>query len=65
MELTSSRALYVGDSYRHDVEGARRAGLDPVLVTRDDHRQGYDCPMIPDLSVLPSLLVPSGGSSPR
>jgi putative hydrolase of the HAD superfamily len=59
MELTPSRALYVGDSYRHDVDGARRAGIDPVLVVRDGDAQGYDCPIIPDLGALPSLLVRS------
>jgi HAD superfamily hydrolase (TIGR01509 family) len=58
MELAPSRALYVGDSYRHDVGGARRAGLDPVLVVRDGDAQGYDCPVIPDLTALPSLLMP-------
>ncbi len=56
MELAPSRALYVGDSYRHDVGGARRAGLDPVLVVRDGNTRDYDCPVIPDLSALPSLL---------
>lgn len=59
MELAPSRALYVGDSYRHDVGGARRAGLDPVLVVRDGDTQGYDCPVIPDLNGVLRLLTPA------
>ena len=63
MELAPSRALYVGDSYRHDVGGARRAGLDPVLVVRDGDTQDYDCAVIADLSALPSLLIDSASGS--
>jgi putative hydrolase of the HAD superfamily len=33
MELDPARCLYVGDSLRFDVVGARAAGLRPVLVT--------------------------------
>jgi putative hydrolase of the HAD superfamily len=33
MELDPARCLYVGDSLRFDVAGARNAGLHPVLVT--------------------------------
>jgi HAD superfamily hydrolase (TIGR01509 family) len=65
MELAPDRALYVGDSYRHDVGGARRAGLDPILVVRDGDARDYDCPVIPDLSALPSLLAPSASGSPQ
>ena len=35
MDVPPDRALYVGDSYRHDVVGARNAGLDVVLLARD------------------------------
>jgi HAD superfamily hydrolase (TIGR01662 family) len=48
MNLPPDRALYVGDSYQHDVIGARNAGMDVVLVDRvggDDR----DCPVIGDL----------------
>jgi HAD superfamily hydrolase (TIGR01549 family) len=65
MELAPDRALYVGDSYHHDVRGARSASLDPVLVVRDGDTRDYDCPVIPDLSALPSLLAPSASGSPR
>jgi putative hydrolase of the HAD superfamily len=59
MGLVPSRALYVGDSYRHDVGGARRVGLDPVLVVRDGDTQSYDCPVIPDLGGVLPLLTPA------
>lgn len=34
MRVEASRALYVGDSFDHDVAGARAAGLTPVLIDR-------------------------------
>ncbi len=44
LRVEASRALYVGDSFDHDVVGARAAGLTPVLIDRfgvnardDDH----------------------------
>lgn len=36
--LGVARALHVGDSVEHDVAGARAAGLEAVLVTRDGAR---------------------------
>jgi putative hydrolase of the HAD superfamily len=63
MPVDPARAVYVGDSYRHDVGGARRAGLDPVLVVREGDTKGYDCPAIPDLSVLLPLLTSSASGS--
>jgi HAD superfamily hydrolase (TIGR01662 family) len=60
MALDPARTVYVGDSYRHDVGGARAAGLDPVLVLRggdgDGDETGYDCPVIPNLRGLLPLL---------
>lgn len=68
MDLDPGRALYVGDSYRHDVGGARAAGIDPVLVVRHSssdavavaaaETRDYDCPVIPDLRALLPLLTP-------
>jgi putative hydrolase of the HAD superfamily len=46
---TPDRVLYVGDSYRHDVVGARNAGLDPVLLDRAGTAGEVDCPVIRDL----------------
>jgi HAD superfamily hydrolase (TIGR01662 family) len=49
MDLDPGRTLYVGDSYRHDVQGARNAGIDPVLVDRQGDDQARDCTVIQDL----------------
>ena len=49
MSLEPARVLYAGDSYRHDVLGARGAGLAAALVDRRDGATPRDCPVIPDL----------------
>jgi len=51
-------AWHVGDSLAEDVEGARRAGLEPVLIDRDG---GADVPgirVVESLEALPALLAP-------
>jgi putative hydrolase of the HAD superfamily len=50
------RVLYVGDSYQHDVVGARAAGINPVLLDRDSTAADPDCPVISDLWGLLGLL---------
>ena len=50
------RTLYVGDSYRHDVVGARNAGISPILLDRDGAAPDPDCPVISDLWQLLPLL---------
>ena len=32
---TADETIYVGDSYRHDVEGARGVGMDSILIDRE------------------------------
>jgi HAD superfamily hydrolase (TIGR01549 family) len=49
MGLSSDRALYVGDSYDHDVVGARNAGVDVALLDREGVHGDADCPVIHDL----------------
>jgi HAD superfamily hydrolase (TIGR01662 family) len=49
MDLLPEQALYVGDSYRHDVVGARNVGMDVALVDRDGSADDPDCPVIHDL----------------
>lgn len=49
MNLPAERAFYVGDSYRHDVVGARNAGIDVALLDRDGSAGDVDCPVIQDL----------------
>jgi HAD superfamily hydrolase (TIGR01662 family) len=48
-QLSPDRVLYVGDSYEHDVAGARSAGVDVALVDRDGTATTADCPVIRDL----------------
>jgi beta-phosphoglucomutase len=43
------RLLYVGDHLGDDVEGARSAGLDAVLIDRRDQRPEAHCPRIESL----------------
>jgi HAD superfamily hydrolase (TIGR01662 family) len=56
MDLEAARVLFVGDSYHHDVRGARGAGMAAALVDRSNGAAPRDCPVIPDLrGVLPLL----------
>jgi putative hydrolase of the HAD superfamily len=52
LQVRADRALYVGDSYAHDVVGARNAGVDVVLLDRDGTAANPDCPVIHDLREL-------------
>jgi putative hydrolase of the HAD superfamily len=53
-------ALYVGDIFAIDVVGARRAGLDAILMDPLDRYPGpVDCPRIARLADLLALLPPS------
>jgi putative hydrolase of the HAD superfamily len=56
LALPAGRVLYVGDSYRHDVLGARAAGVDAVLLDRAGTAAAVDCPTIGDLGGLVPLL---------
>lgn len=56
MDLEPGRVLYAGDSYRHDVLGARGAGMSAVLVDRSDGAVPRDCPVVPDLRGVLTLL---------
>lgn len=56
MALSPGQALYVGDSYAHDVAGAQNAGMDAVLVDRNGAAGATDCPVIGDLGGLFDLL---------
>ena len=56
MDVSAGRALYVGDSYAHDVVGARNADLDVVLLDRKGAANEPDCDVISDLWELLDLL---------
>jgi putative hydrolase of the HAD superfamily len=53
----TDRILYVGDSYRHDIIGARNAGLDAMLLDRGGTATATDCPVIRDLWGILDLLT--------
>ncbi len=52
------RVLHVGDHAVEDFEGARAAGLQAVLVRRNDSGEVGPEPVIPGLERLPALLGP-------
>jgi putative hydrolase of the HAD superfamily len=52
-----SEAIHVGDQPSSDVEGARGAGISPVLLDRDGNHVRFDrCPRIESLRELPGLV---------
>jgi putative hydrolase of the HAD superfamily len=57
MGLAADDAVYVGDVYEVDVVGARRAGLQPVLLDPHDFHAGRDVPKVRSLAELPDLLA--------
>jgi putative hydrolase of the HAD superfamily len=57
LQVPASRAFCVGDSYRHDVVGARNAGVDVALLDRSGTADNPDCPVIHNLGEIFGLLV--------
>lgn len=64
-KVPAGSTLHVGDNYRDDVQGARRAGLKPVWLIRDvsaeipPEAERYNGPIIHDLRDLLELVVPA------
>lgn len=56
MEVMPEEAVHVGNSYWHDIIGARRANILPIYFDRRDILPDADCPRITHLRNLPSLL---------
>jgi putative hydrolase of the HAD superfamily len=57
--VSAEESVMVGDSYPHDVEGARHVGMRGILVQRTSRMPGTvhpDVPVIRDLSELPALI---------
>ncbi|MDQ3821411.1 MAG: HAD family hydrolase [Acidobacteriota bacterium] len=50
--VAANEAVYVGDSYGHDVLGAERAGLRAILLDPSDFYAGSDCARIHSLGAL-------------
>ena len=60
VDAQPAEAVMVGDSLRHDVEGALRAGMRAVLLHRGDTPTApgvLDVPLIRSLRELPALLI--------
>jgi putative hydrolase of the HAD superfamily len=57
--LNAEESMYVGDAYYPDIVGAKRAGLTPVLIDRDNRCGEVDCLKIPGLNELVSDLSSS------
>ena len=49
-------AVYIGDNYYADVEGAQSAKIQPVLIDPDNIFPEADCPVIQTIGELPELL---------
>ena len=47
--IGNDRIAYVGDSYVNDVEGARNAGIHPILLDPYNDHANYDCERITSL----------------
>ena len=60
MGLAPSEALYVGDLYEVDVVGARRAGLDVILVDPRGRHRGRDVRTAPTIAGVAALLLGTG-----
>jgi len=51
------QAVHVGNSYEHDVVGARSVGITPILIDRENHYPNADCLRIKDLREIEGLLI--------
>lgn len=49
-------AVYVGDDYNNDIQGAERAGLKAVLLDREDKHQDIGCLRVSHLLEIEALL---------
>ncbi len=53
---TAPEAMHIGDRLLEDIDGARGAGIKPILLDRSDRYQFVDCVKIRSLSEVPLLL---------
>jgi putative hydrolase of the HAD superfamily len=54
--IDPDEAVHIGDSRRDDVEGARQAKVQGILISREDERRPEDGLVIHTLAELPSLV---------
>jgi len=57
-DVPRHRLLYVGDHVGDDIEGARGAGMDAVLIDRRNHFPKAPCPRISSLRELETYIQP-------
>jgi len=65
--VTAADSMMVGDSFKHDIEGALNAGWRAVLLKRSGevpYALPADLPVIQSLTELPSLLSTTAAQSP-
>ena len=56
-QVAAAAAIYVGDQYESDVVGARRVGMQPVLIDRYDVMTDVrDCPVIHSFHEVPAFV---------
>lgn len=63
--VQAAEAIMVGDSYRADVEGARAAGMDAVLLDREGEAGPADVPVIRTLIELPAIVLDGAEAGTR
>jgi FMN phosphatase YigB (HAD superfamily) len=56
--VSAAECLYVGDSYIHDILGARTAGLYTALVDREGASPPLDCPVVRSLDGIFGVIPP-------
>jgi putative hydrolase of the HAD superfamily len=52
LDVAAENSVFVGDDPRWDVEGARRAGIRPILLSPAETPASVNCAVIPDLRAL-------------
>jgi putative hydrolase of the HAD superfamily len=55
-KVEPEEAIYVGDDYNNDFQGAKRAGLKAILLDRQNRHQGIGCPRVSHLLEVEALL---------
>jgi putative hydrolase of the HAD superfamily len=63
MALTPEETLYVGDIYEVDVVGARRAGMEVVLLDPLGNHAGRDAPIAASLAEVVEMVLASPGAA--
>jgi putative hydrolase of the HAD superfamily len=65
MGLSPAEALYVGDIYEVDVVGARRAGLDVILLDPLGNHPGRDVRVARSLREVVEIVLAQGDTTPH